>query len=373
MHKIKALLVVCSKHLKIFKLVFERLEFCFCHLLSSRFRKMALFQPIPQRKIYKARKSASANIYKPMYRFEERNVEYLAEIFLGNTEERRGGALSPKQRMEIYLRYMGDPGFQVGVGEDSGAHHSTVCRTVDYVSRKILEKANQWIKFPTRHEEVEDAKRLWQEKYNFPCAFGALDCTQIKIRKPAVHGDEYICRKQFASINVQATCNSDELFTSVDASWPGSVHDSRILRNSDILPVISRFDRGQAVLLADSGYAIAPWLMTPYRNPQTPVENYFNEQHATNRIIIERCFGQVKKRFPILMNEIRVSLNKILRIITSCFVLHNVAKYLNDQNNFVDIVEDDDNYQENGENENQVRMRGIQRRNELARILFALR
>jgi hypothetical protein len=51
-----------------------------------------------------------------MYRFEERNVEYLAEIFLGNTEERRGGALSPKQRMEIYLRYMGDPGFQVGVG-----------------------------------------------------------------------------------------------------------------------------------------------------------------------------------------------------------------------------------------------------------------
>nr|CAH7750834.1 unnamed protein product [Callosobruchus chinensis] len=32
----------------------------------------------------------------------------------------------------------------------------------------------------------------------------------------------------YHSINVQATCNADEWFTSVDASWPGSVHDSRI-------------------------------------------------------------------------------------------------------------------------------------------------
>lgn len=241
------------------------------------------------------------------------------------------------------------------------------------MSRKIVEKANQWIKFPTRYEEVEEAKRLWQVRYNFPCAFGALDCTQIKIRKPAAHGDEYICRKQFASINVQATCDCREWFTSVDASWPGSVHDSRILRSSDIMPIISQFNRGQAVLLGDSGYAIAPWLMTPYRNPQTPTEIYYNEQHARNRVIIERCFGQVKKRFPVLMNEIRVSLHKIPRIIISCFILHNVAKHLNDENHFPNIPQAEDDYEENEENERQVRMHGIRRRNELANILFALR
>jgi hypothetical protein len=74
MHKIKALLVVCSKHLKFFKLVFERLEFCLCHLLSSRFRKTALFQHIPQSTIYEARKSASANIqYDPGLSLDEEN------------------------------------------------------------------------------------------------------------------------------------------------------------------------------------------------------------------------------------------------------------------------------------------------------------
>ncbi|CAH2011546.1 unnamed protein product [Acanthoscelides obtectus] len=65
-------------------------------------------------------------------------------------------------------------------------------------------------------------------------AIGAIDCTHIPILNPFIHADEYVNRKNFASINVQATCNSNEEFTSVDVSWPGSVHDSRIWKNSDI-------------------------------------------------------------------------------------------------------------------------------------------
>ena len=36
--------------------------------------------------------------------------------------ETKGGALSNKQRMEVFLRHVGDPGFQTGVGEDMGIH-----------------------------------------------------------------------------------------------------------------------------------------------------------------------------------------------------------------------------------------------------------
>ena len=32
--------------------------------------------------------------------------------------ENRGGTLSNKQKMEVFLRYVGDPGFQIGVGKD---------------------------------------------------------------------------------------------------------------------------------------------------------------------------------------------------------------------------------------------------------------
>jgi hypothetical protein len=56
---------------------------------------------------------------------------------------------------------------------------------------------------------------------------------------------------------VQATCNSEEWFTSVDVSWPGSVHDARIWRNSDIKRVMEE-NREKALLLGDEGYGIAP-------------------------------------------------------------------------------------------------------------------
>nr|CAI5868425.1 unnamed protein product [Callosobruchus analis] len=59
-----------------------------------------------------------------------------------------------------------------------------------------------------------------------------MDCTHIPILKPAVHGDEYINRKRFPSLNELASCNSSEIFTSVDVSWPGSVHDARIWSTS---------------------------------------------------------------------------------------------------------------------------------------------
>jgi nuclease HARBI1 len=106
---------------------------------------------------------------------------------------------------------------------------------------------------------------------------GVIDCTHIKIKKAPIHGDEYINRKGYHSINVQATCNSDEWFTSVDASWPGSVHDSRIWSNSEICNIARNdFQRSQALILGDEGYGIAPWLMVPFRNPNTLLNSFGN-------------------------------------------------------------------------------------------------
>jgi hypothetical protein len=111
-----------------------------------------------------------------------------------------------------------------------------------------------------------------------------------------------MCEK-FAAINIQATCNSREWFTNVDASWQGSVHDSRIWRNSVMLPIL-----------------------TTHRG-QTSTERYFNQKHASSRVIIERCFGQLKRRFPVLMNPIRVSIiDRVLKIVISvlfCIIFQN--------------------------------------------------
>nr|CAH7734830.1 unnamed protein product [Callosobruchus chinensis] len=105
--------------------------------------------------------------------------------------------------MKIFLSYVGDPGYQTGVAEDIGDQQTSVSKVVTKVADQMIKTCGRWIKFPSI---------------------------------PA----EYIDRKGYHSINVQATCKADEWVTSVDASWPGSVHDSRIWSNSEICNIAKR-------------------------------------------------------------------------------------------------------------------------------------
>ncbi|GAA6081721.1 putative nuclease HARBI1 [Tachysurus ichikawai] len=59
-------------------------------------------------------------------------------------------------------------------------------------------------------------------------------------------------RKSFDSINVQMVCNADCVFSNVVAKWPGSVHDSRIFRASEIYQRLSQGEFS-GMLLGDRG------------------------------------------------------------------------------------------------------------------------
>nr|CAH7764687.1 unnamed protein product [Callosobruchus chinensis] len=153
--------------------------------------------------------------------------------------------------MKIFLRYVGDPGYQTGVAEDIDDHQTSVSKVLTKVADQMIEKCGRWIKFPSTPVDVTEARR-----WHFS-----------------------MCH---------ATCNADEWFTSVDASWPGSVHDSRIWSNSEICNIAKReFQRSNALLLRDEGYGIAPWLMVPFRNPNTPAEHAYNNLLTKERVIIE--------------------------------------------------------------------------------------
>lgn len=64
-------------------------------------------------KIYKPRREVRDEDYRKLFRFTRESVDYLADFFLPPSNETRGGALSNIKKMEIFLRYLSDPGFQV--------------------------------------------------------------------------------------------------------------------------------------------------------------------------------------------------------------------------------------------------------------------
>lgn len=74
------------------------------------------------------------------------------------------------------------------------------------------------------------------------------------------------------------------------------------------------FEHG--VLLGESGYAVRPFLLTPYPNPQDDAQERYNRAHEQTRSQIEKAFGRPKKRFHVLHSGVI-----ILRIIYFNFKL----------------------------------------------------
>lgn len=114
------------------------------------------------------------------------------------------------------------------------------------------------------------------------------------------------------------------------ARWPGSAHDSNIFNNSRIC---SRFENGEFkdyVILGDGGYGLKPYLMTPLANPQSRGEKLYNESQIRTRNVIERTFGVMKRRFPILSLGIRLNVKTVMNIVVACAVLHNMCRFRNE-------------------------------------------
>ena len=239
---------------------------------------MAGIVNIRKTKNYRERREIDSNNSKKLLRFDVENVKFLADYFLVENFENRGGGLSTYQKMSIFLRYLSDPGFQSGVAGDMGVDRTTICKTISRVTEEIIKKSHEWIKFPETQGELDEAAAKWQSRFKIPTVIGALDCTHVEILKPKHFGDNYINRKGYPSLNIQATCDADEKFTSLDVQWPGSTHDSRIWKRSDICQKLARF-RGSACLLGDSGYGITPWLLTPYKKPIRQEETKKNTCH----------------------------------------------------------------------------------------------
>ena len=66
-----------------------------------------------------------------------------------------------------------------------------------------------------------------------PHVLGALDGTHVPITKPEGESAvDYYSHEQVHTITCQAVCDGDLIFLCVDAGFPGSIHDCRMLEHS---------------------------------------------------------------------------------------------------------------------------------------------
>ncbi|XP_053968123.1 putative nuclease HARBI1 [Anastrepha ludens] len=141
---------------------------------------------------------------------------------------------------------------------------------------------------------MQRTKAHFYSKYRIPGIIGCVDGTHIKI----VAQHLYYNRKGFYNINALIVCDHTMKITYMNAKNPVATHDSMTF---NMLPLKAHLKeqhlngRPNTWFLGDVGYALKPYLMTPFRNfEEGSPQRTYNKQHAKARSIIERTIGVLK-------------------------------------------------------------------------------
>lgn len=216
-------------------------------------------------------------------------------------ETNRSHSLTVQQQLLITLRWLGTGTTYHAIGDLHGVSKATVCRVIKSVVNAINSTLfATYVRWPENMDQV--VSKFFAIK-GMPLVCGCLDGTLIKLDAPKEHEEAYVDRHGNHSISCMVVCGPDLQFYYSYANWPGSTHDSRVLRNSCLF---RRMENGwrpiqNGIILGDSAYPLKDWLIPPLSNNRR-----FLNAHKSTRRVVDNAIGILKEKFPVL-NYLRVS------------------------------------------------------------------
>ena len=125
---------------------------------------------------------------------------------------------------------------------------------------------------------------------------------------------------------------------------PGSTHDSRLLKSSEIYAGIENghvlpnrslrlglYGDVPVTTVGDSAFPSHSWLLKPYReNALNPKQRYYNRRLCSARVVSEHAYGMLKGRWRILYKKTDCRLGNISSVIMTCITLHNICIHRDD-------------------------------------------
>jgi len=240
--------------------------------------------------------------------------------------------------------------------QDTWQHSgSTVSKYIKAVDEAILRARLVCDDFKARPDPSTPSKIRNNAKFFpfFERAIGALDGTHVPVVVPLHEQARFVNRRKgYTTQNVLGVCDFGARFMYVLSGWEGSAHDSKVfdyaLLRGDFPVVIGKY------YLGDGGYALSRNVLTPYRRVRYHLKEFgertnrpmnykeiFNLRHAMLRNVIERAFGILKKRFPLIANlnsHPGFSLERQVSVLLTATALHN---FISLHQRYKDVFEED--------------------------------
>lgn len=155
--------------------------------------------------------ATAANEWKENFRMSHPTFMELCEDLrplLERKSTRMRRPISVETQMAVTLYYLSDEGRYRKVANAFGISRSSVSIIVRRVCAAISEYLGpSYVRLPTSEREVQELVSQFYVYHGFPQCMGAIDGTHIPIKEPIENASDYINRKGYTSINVQATCD----------------------------------------------------------------------------------------------------------------------------------------------------------------------
>lgn len=247
-------------------------------------------------------------------------------------------SVSLEKRVAVALNRLATGSCYTTCGIGFGLPKSTANVVKNEFCDILRRKAASFIAFPKSAGEVRKAIAEFEHISLFPHVVGALDSTHIKIISPKQNKYDFLGKKNFYSVLVLGTANSNCKFTHVSA-YPGAVSHAEMLRdsalqrdieNGTLLNAPARIINGVEVkplLVGNSYFPLDRWLMNPFvQGPNiTSSQSTFNEALSSAREKIVHSFGMLLGRWQCLQETLKEDTFRVPTTIIACCVLHNLC------------------------------------------------
>ena len=144
------------------------------------------------------------------YRFGRESIMYIVDLIADEItpDTNRNHAVSAEMQVLITLRFLASGSFLQVIGDTFlSFDKSTVSRVVRRVTLALTAKLGDFVRFPSTRAERDEIKQGLFRVGGFPCAIGCIDGTHVRITAPQETEPDYVNRKGYHSINVQAICD----------------------------------------------------------------------------------------------------------------------------------------------------------------------
>lgn len=208
-------------------------------LINNRINRRQFLRRRRRRRIFPARINLSEideRDIQERYRLSSDFIMSLYELIKKDliSTTKRSNAVPGIVKLLCALHYFTSGSLQSTVAEAGGITQSTFSRALSEVISAILKLQDHFISFPknTRGQQLNMAGFCCID--SFPNVLGVLGCTHIAISPPSEMEQLYRNNKHYHSINVQLVCAPDMRIMDVLSQFPGSTHNSTILKQSSI-------------------------------------------------------------------------------------------------------------------------------------------